>query len=293
MTAFNLMEKSDLFPEWGVSKLILLTDGQANGPMRSADIAKKFYNKLSVCIGIGSITDYDSPLLNALCKEHTYGGYSGETIRQNFIGAVFSMYTVVAKNIVVTLNTNISFTSASKVTAGDNSHQFISLEDFHPMRKIVLSFDVGSLDKKELAFPVKITYLDVHTEAKKIFAIKTVPTVDIKEFNTHIGEYCSLTTKFSKIASALNHDNKKAIEQQNEIDTLYTHMKNFKQCPLDNPIYDMWIALLFEMEQLNKLKGTGATLEEYSGSMTTSLKQQVSGRYTQIMKKSSDLMVNI
>lgn len=279
----------------GISKLVMLTDGHANGQMKSPDIAKKFADKLSVCIGIGNASNYDADLLKALSPLNTYGGFSADTIRQNFVGALFSMYTLIAKDLVISFPTGIDFMTPSELISGSLS-QTISLPDFHPMRKIVLTFKSPKGVKVEL--PCEIKYFDVLTQTTKIFNIVAVAQPDKSEFNTHMIEYCLITGKFTKITNAINmkfgnreQDMKNTKEQQDEIEKLFNHMKAFKPCSPHNPIYEIWQALYFDIERINKLKH--GNVADYIGSMSESRQQQSSGKHSKIMKNSSDYMSKI
>ncbi|AYV78026.1 MAG: hypothetical protein Edafosvirus4_10 [Edafosvirus sp.] len=278
----------------GISKIVLLTDGHANGPMKPDEIIKRFGNKISVCIGLGNTSNYDAPLLTALSPEGTFGGYNGEAIRQNFVGALFSMYTIVAKDITITLPKEIEFTTPSELKSVEGStNQTIHLTDFHPTRKVVLAFKSNKETKVEL--PVSIKYFDMASQKEMLFTTTTVALSDTKEYNTHIIEYCALTSKFTAIVQQMNTkygkadlDNKNVREQQTEIEKLCAHIKAFKPCPLDNPIYDMWTALMYEMERLNELKH--GHVDDYVGRMTNSRQQQSSGSYVTSHKTKSDFM---
>ncbi|AYV83482.1 MAG: hypothetical protein Hyperionvirus7_53 [Hyperionvirus sp.] len=278
----------------GISKLVLLTDGHANGPMKPSEIVKKFADKVSICVGIGDASNYDADLLKALSPQNTYGGFSADTIRQNFVGALFSMYTLIAKDVIIKFPNTIDFITPSELKSAEGfPAQIITLPDFHPMRKIVLSFN--SPKDQKVALPCEIQYYDIITKTTKTFNIIADPQPDTNEFNLHITEYCTLTCKFTKITNAINlkfgnpeADLKNTKEQQDEIEKLFNHMTTFKKCSPDNPIFEMWNALYYEIEKINNLRNF--SVQEYVGSMFESRQQQSSGAYTKIMKRTSEYM---
>ncbi|AYV81088.1 MAG: hypothetical protein Harvfovirus15_32 [Harvfovirus sp.] len=281
----------------GISKLVILTDGHSNGTMKRAEIIDQFGGKVSVCIGIGNASNYDADLLTGLSPNNTYGGFSAETIRQNFVGALFSMYTAIASNVTISFPTGIDFLTPCELKSEEGSPtQSIVFPDFHPTRSVVLAFKTPTDEKVALACEIK--YFDVSSQSAKTFNIVADGKPDVSDFNTHIIEYCLLTSKFTKITQMLNMKfsdsdaNKKNMkEQQDEIEKLFKHISEFSACSPENPIYEMWTALLLEITRVNKLRD--GDVHDFVQTMHESHKQQKSGHYTKIMKKNSDYMSKV
>lgn len=131
---------------------LLVSDGEHNGDYTKELLVKEYGKSLDMCIGIGSVEDYDDELLSNISKNSCIGAPDPYIFREHFTSFVFGSTTQVAINIEITIDGYV-------LTPANVKDNTIYLDDFHSHRIIPLYFPSNSTN-------VEISYID-ESDSKK------------------------------------------------------------------------------------------------------------------------------
>src|SRR5690606_8639685 len=108
--------------------------------------------------------------------------------------------------------------------------------------------------------------------------------------------YIKIIKKFKIISEVLEsyyQPDQEGIIRKAKIDLeqLYISMKEYPTCPSNSPIYQIWNALIYDLERISRLKHHN--MEDYLSGINQSKLSQCSGLFMKIMKEASCNMAKL